>query len=462
MNCFEMDHLAWAQAQFAAADLGDRRRTARLISVAAQVAADPLGSLPHQTETWPDLKAAYRLFDAEEVTFQALATPHWDLTRQSAPGRSLILDDTTELDFGATRQIEGLGPVGSGIGRGFLLHSALMVAPETEAIHGLASQVLFYRQPAPKGETRAQRRHRDRESAVWGQLIEQVGAPPPGAQWVHVMDRGADDFEVFCRAQRLGVDWVGRAKSLHRRVADPTGQERPLLDYLKSLPVAGEFPLKLRARPGIPARKARLQVSYGPVTMLVPRQPAESLKQLRPRPIAQGVVWVREVDPPPGLKEPIDWVLYTSLPVESLDDAMTIVGYYEKRWLIEEWHKALKTGCQATQRQLKTNGRLEALMGLLSVVAVRLLQAKGVARTEPERPAVEVVPARYVAMLQGARRVAPTTVWGVGRFFRELAKLGGFLGRKGDGEPGWITIWRGWEKLHLMLRGAEVAARYDL
>jgi hypothetical protein len=122
----------------------------------------------------------------------------------------------------------------------------------------------------------------------------------------------------------------------------------------------------------------------------------------------------------------------------------------------------LKTGCQATHRQLKTAGRLEALVGLLSVVAVRLLQAKGVARTEPERPAVEVVPARYVAMLQGARRVAPTTVWGVGQFFRALAQLGGFLGRKRDGEPGWMTIWRGWEKLHLMLRGAQVAARYDL
>src|SRR5207249_4994789 len=138
MNGFEMDHLAWARAQFAAADLGDRRRTARLITVAAQIAADPSASLPDQTETWPDLKAAYGLFNAEEVTFQAIAAPHWDRTRQAASGRSLILDDTTELDFGATRQIEGLGPVGSGIGRGFLLHSALMVDPETEAIHGLA------------------------------------------------------------------------------------------------------------------------------------------------------------------------------------------------------------------------------------------------------------------------------------------------------------------------------------
>ena len=138
MNRFEMDPRAWAQTHFAGAQLGDRRRSARLVTVAAQIAADPLASLPGQTETWADLKAAYRLFDAPEVTFQAIATPHWQLTRQGPSGRTLILDDTTELDFGAHRQIEGLGPVGSGIGRGFLVHSALMVASQTEAIHGLA------------------------------------------------------------------------------------------------------------------------------------------------------------------------------------------------------------------------------------------------------------------------------------------------------------------------------------
>ena len=154
---------------------------------------------------------------------------------------------------------------------------------------------------------------------------------------------------------------------------------------------------------------------------------------------------------------PIAWVLYTSLPVTSLAEALEVVGYYERRWLIEEWHKALKSGCQATRRQLKTHQRLEALVGVLGVEAVRLLQLKALARTEPERPAAGVVPGRLLVLLQQVRGVAATAAWTVGRFFRELAMLGGFLGRKGDGEPGWITIWRGWEKLHLMLRGAELA-----
>ena len=137
---------------------------------------------------------------------------------------------------------------------------------------------------------------------------------------------------------------------------------------------------------------------------------------------------------------------------------MVVVSYYEKRRLIEGYFKALKSGCRVTGRQLKTKGRLEALVGLLSVVAVRLLQLKAHARTDPDRPAVEVVPSRYVSLLELARGLSRATTVSAGRFYRELAVLGGFLGRKQDGDAGWIAIWRGWEKLQLMMRGVEAAA----
>ena len=277
-----------------------------------------------------------------------------------------------------------MSPVGSGVGRGFLMHSGLMVTPNDEWIVGLAGQILFHRQPKPKGETRTQRRARDRESAVWGQLIEQVGPPPENAQWIHVMDRGADDFEVHCRTQQIGADWIGRVKSRNRRVRDESGHEGALSDALAGAAVAGGYTLSLRARPGQPARRAKVEVSFTAVTVLVPRQPAASLQELVPQPIAQWAVWAREVDPPAGLKEPIDWLLLTSLPVRTLEGAMEVISYYEKRWLIEEWHKALKTGCQVERRQLGTSDGLEALTGLLSVVAVRLLQLKEVGRRQPQ------------------------------------------------------------------------------
>jgi hypothetical protein len=456
----ELDPAAWAYTQFATAKLGDRRRTQRLVTLATQVAGDPSSSLPKQTQNWSDLKAAYRLLDRPEATFQVIAAPQWQLTiDQAQRGRFLILDDTTELDFGPTRQATGLGPVGSGVGRGFMIHSGLMVDTHDEWIVGLAGQVLFHRRPAPKGETRAQRRARDRESAVWGQLIEQIGPPPAAAQWIHVMDRGADDFEVQCRAQRIGADWVSRVKTRQRRVRDQAGQEGPLSGVLAHAAAAGGYTLMLRARPQQPARRARIEVSFAPVTVLVPRQPAASLKALAPQPRAQWVIWAHEVNPPAGLKEPIDWVLLTSLPVRTLEEAMEVISYYEKRWLIEEWHKALKTGCQVERRQLQTSEGLEALTGLLSVVAVRLLQLKEVGRRQPERAATELIPAPYVELVRRARgRVRPGE-WTVRDFFRGVAGLGGVLGRKSDGEPGWITIWRGWEVLHWMLQGARLAAQ---
>jgi hypothetical protein len=458
---FEVDPATWASTQFHTAQLRDRRRTQRLVRLAAQIAGDPSSSLPKQTQTWGDLKAAYRLLDRPEATFQVIASPHWQLTvNQAGPGRFLIIDDTTEIDFGPKRQAKGLGPVGTGKGRGFLIHSALMADPHEEWIVGLAGQVLFHRRPVPKGETRTQRRARDRESAVWGQLIEQVGRPPEGAQWIHVMDRGADDFEVHCRARRIGADWIGRVKSPHRRVRDQAGEERALSNLLAGLPEAGAYTLALRTRPNQAARRAKIAVSFAEVTVLVPRQPAASLKALNPEPISEWVIWAHELDPPKGLKEPIDWMLLTSLPVGTLEAAMEVIGYYEKRWLIEEWHKALKTGCQVEGRQLQTSEGLEALAGLLSVVAVRLLQLKHMGRRQPERRAVQLVPAHYVELVHRARRGrGRPEEWTIRDFFRGVAGLGGFLGRKSDGEPGWITIWRGWEVLHWMLQGARLSAQ---
>ena len=452
------DPRLWAEAQFGSARLGDRRRVARLVALAAALARDPVGGLPRVAGSWGDLKAAYRLLARPEATFDSVASPHWEATRRDAPaGTALILDDTTEVDFGPARKAEGLGPVGTGSGRGFLIHSGLMVEPGSERVLGLAGQVLFHRRPAPAGETRTQRKSRDRESEVWGKLIERVGRPPEGARWIHVMDRGADDFEVHARARRLGADWVGRVKSRNRRVTDASGAATTVAGALDAAPEAGGYALPLRARPKQPARRAEVAVSFAAVVVQPPRMMAASLKALGPVPIAQWLVRARELRPPAGAAEPIDWVLLTSLPVTDLASAMAVIGHYERRWQVEEWHKALKTGCRVESRQLETSARLEALTGILSATAVRLLQLRGLARSEPTRPASDCLPASYVEALRGVQRVRPAAAWTIRDFVRALARLGGFLGRKSDGEPGWQTIWEGWGRLNWILRGYDLA-----
>lgn len=456
---FLIETTAWSEQQFGNCQLGDKRRTKRLIEVAQQVANHPSGSFPQQIESWGDLKAAYRLLNCEEVTFEAIAGPHWQQTRSASPGRYLILEDTTEIDFGYDRKIKGLSRIGNGSGNGFLLHNALLVDAQSQSLVGVAGQTIHYRKSAPKKENRSQRFKRERESCVWGKVVDQIGAPPQGVQWIHVCDRGADDFEVYCHMRENRGDWVVRASSLHRLILGPDDKLQPLEKYLKTLPVAGSYELNLRARAGQPARTAKLEVRFGSLRMPLPRHKSPYVRALAPQPIAMCVVWVREVDPPRGQK-PIEWVLYTSLPVQTFHDAWTVIEYYECRWLIEEYHKALKTGCSVERRLLGNADRLEAMVGLMSVVAVRLLQLKSMARSVPDRPARNVVPPLWLEMLKAARknlhRVHDLTIR---QFYRELAKLGGFLGRRSDGEPGWITIWRGWEKLNTLVRGAELAIK---
>jgi len=449
----------WARKNFGDCQLGDKRRTERLMKVAEQVATNPSASFPNQMPGWSDLKAAYRLFDREDVTFSSIVGPHWRATCQRKQGRYLILCDTTEIDFGLHRDVEDLAPLGNGTGRGFLLHNGLMVDANSEEIIGLAGQTIHYRKKAPKKETNSQRMKRERESKIWGDVVDAVGTPRDGVEFVHVCDRGGDNFELVCHFVQQRTDWVVRVSHMHRLVLTPGDEQVKLSEYLATLPVLETYELELRARPHQPSRVAKLEVRAGAIKLPVPRYRSQYVKDLAPPPIAMSVIEVREVDAPKGTK-PIKWVLYTSLPATTFDETWRVIGYYEKRWLVEEFHKAYKTGCRVTGRQLKEAHRLEAAAGLMSVVAVRLLQLKSVARTDPQRPAKSVVPHLWLQMLNAVRKnLTRDHDLTVGQFYREVAKLGGFLGRKHDGQPGWITIWRGWEKLYTLVTAAELAMK---
>lgn len=446
MSGTELDVNRWAQQEFGLCDLGDVRRTRRLVKFAAQIAAKPDGSTPAQTEKWSDLKAGYRLIDGDQATLANIGGPHWQSTKNCSPGKWMIVCDTTENDFGKGNQAAGLGPLGRGTGRGFLLHSGLMIDPTTGKVHGLAGQVVRYRRPAPKGETGCQRLKRSRESEVWGQLAEQIGPPPEGARFVFVCDRGADDFEFMCRLLLGGQDWLIRVARANRKVK-VNGKKMSLEAALEQMPAAGTYELTYRPAGG-GERTAKMEVRFGLVCLLAPRFRSPWLKASGVVLISTWVVMAREVHPPSGV-EPLEWVLFSSTPVESFEDACERLDEYGGRWVIEEFHKAIKTGCRAEERQYRTAARLEAIVALLSIVAVRLLQLRHVARTAPDTPVQDVVPPLWVSMLETLRRRPITTVRD---FYRQLAGLGGHMLRKGDGEPGWLTLWRGFEKLHLAVR----------
>ena len=453
----ELDVNTWAAEQFGSCDLGDARRTARAVTMAAQFAANPSGSTPEQTETWADCKAAYRLFDCEDVTFSGLARPHWQRTKARTSGHYLLLGDTTVVSFEGERHISGMGIVTDGSAKGYLVHSSLMVsADSSHQVLGLAGQTIYYRQRVPKTEKQRQRLNRKRESEIWGEVIDQVGPPPENVRWTHVFDRGGDNFEVYCHLLLNQSDWVVRAAQLTRLIVTPAGEKAQFGEYLESCPVAGTYELEVKANNHQPARTALVEVRFGQVGLPIPRDCGRFTRECGITFLTMHAVEVREVNPPPGA-EPLRWVLLTSHVVTTFEEALEVITYYEQRPLIEEFHKALKTGCRLEDRLYETAKRWEAVTAMLSIVAVRLLQLKTVAKAEPNRPAEELVPRKWIAMLSAVRKGKHKRIHTAYEFMRALAGLGGHLGRKRDGEPGWITLWRGFNKLHLLLRGAAAA-----
>jgi hypothetical protein len=448
----ELDCDKWAVQNFGSCELGDARRNARAVKMAVQFAANPSGSTPDQTESWRDCKGAYRLIDCEEATFEALAEPHWMQTRAQTAGHYLLLGDTTTISFDGDRQIAGMGIVNGGKAKGFMLHSSLAIDVTTKAVLGLAGQAIHYRQPVPPGEKQRQRLDRPRESEIWGKVIDQVGPPSEQVRFTHVFDRGADNFEVYCHLLLTRTDWVIRAAQLKRLVL-VDGETIQLREHLRMLPVAGTYQLSVPANNNQPAREAQLEVRFSIVMLPVPRDCGRFAKQCGICSIGMWVVDVREVNPPPNAT-PLHWVLFTSHAVTTWEDAWRVIEYYEQRPRIEEFHKALKLGCGLETRLYETAERWEAITAMLSIVAVRLLQIKTFAQTQPQRPAEEVAPRKWVQMLSAVRTGKQRNIVTIYDFFRALAGLGGHLGRKRDGEPGWITLWRGFSKLNLLLRGA--------
>jgi Transposase DNA-binding/Transposase DDE domain len=447
----------WAQSEFALAQLGDQRLNQRLVRLATGLAQNPGGTLPQAFPQMKDLKAAYRFFNQAKVGPPQIQTPHWEQTRQLCrqPGEYLLIEDTSELDYSGHPGCEDLGPIGNGRGRGLLLHSTLAVQVQSwdlvqrpeGLVVGLMDQQCWRRTGPPKRgrETWKQRIQRPRESQRWAAVLEQGEGPPAHSQWVFLADREADFYEPIERCQRRGVDFVIRAYR-DRRLADQPGY---LKDALAQMAVQGTMEVELRSRAGQPARTARVQVRSGTVRCKGPERPDGDKPDF-----TLNVVEVREVDGPAGV-EPLHWILLTSLSCQRWTEVQRIIGRYAARWWIEEYHKALKSGVGAEESQMQRAYRIETLVAVLAIVAVRLLNAKWLARSRADEPVdAEVFGAQALELL-AARFGPPAGGWTHRSALVAVARLGGFLARKRDGLPGWQTIWRGWQRLMWMCEGLE-------
>ena len=448
------DARTWAEANFAAAELGDRRRTRRLIDTAERLAQQPQGSLPAHF-AWNPLRGVYRLCNRPEVTHPAVTATHFALTRtrmEEADTPVLILHDLTELNFTAHHALTGTGPVGNGQGRGFLQHNSLAIEAQTQKILGLAFQQMTTRIPAPKAETHTARQRRDRESQLWEQGIRGVGPAPAGACWVDVADRGADSFEAMKAALDQGHQFLFRACKDRRIATGATADDqiRLLKPWARRWPAQAEGEVTIPSQGGRPERTARVAMAAAPAWVVVPKL----VRGVHPdwEPIRVWVERVWEPHPPADVTEPLEWILLSSLPVASTAQLQLRRDWYASRPLIEQFHQVEKTGCGEEDLRFETAEALWPMLGILSIVAVRVLQLRWWDRAGAQAPAAAASTGVERQILRGMGYRVRTAR----DFVRAVAALGGFLGRRGDGEPGWQTLWRGYRRLQDMVLGLQI------
>jgi hypothetical protein len=342
----------------------------------------------------------------------------------------------------------------------------LLVDPEHRQVRGLLQQVLHLRAKVPKSETKAQRRKRqDRESRLW---LEGTAPLPAQRRLIDVCDQGADTFEFLAHETHSGRRFVIRAAYDRRIWVGHQDQAQPhyLRQYAAQLPALGERTVRVTSRTTEKspkktgpkqqvqrtARDAVVSIAAAPVQV---RPPGKKSGEYALQPLSLWIVRVWEANPPKG-QEPLEWFLLTNEPVETFVQACRVVEWYECRWIIEEYHKALKTGCGIENPQFVTQDRLQPAIALISVVALTLLSLRDASRRPDakQRPASDLISPDYVEVLSLWRHKRLCEDWTVHDFFYALARLGGHQNRRRDHPPGWLVLWRGWTTLQAMLDGA--------
>lgn len=440
---------SFGQVHFGGAPVEPRRRR-RLVRLADQLLAHPHGTLPDKIPDPHQLDAAYRLFKADEVSHRAVLATHVRLTHRRMaehPGDVLLVaHDDVLLDYSGLDA--GLGPIGNGNGRGFVCHNSLALTPDRQVL-GLAWQILYCH--PPRGGRRARPGPAGR---LWRDAVAAVPPPPAGKRYVHLADRAGDITELLDYADEHGLSYVVRSQ--HDRTCAGGGALAKLHPLARAWAPAGPpRRIDVAAQRGGPRRAALVRVAWSAVTL---QPPANGRGRERGLPLAVWAVRVWEPEPP-ARAEPIDWLLLTNVAVGTAAAAWERVGWYAGRMAVEEFHKGMKTGVGVEGLQLTTRGRLEAAVGVLSVVAVVLLAVRDAGRDEAtaRRPAAEWVPPRWIEVLSRWRHREARPGWTLGEFLAALGRLGGHQNRRSDGPPGWLTLWRGWVKLRAMLDGAALA-----
>ncbi|MCD4831502.1 MAG: IS4 family transposase [Anaerohalosphaeraceae bacterium] len=417
--------------------------------MAEQLSAIPVATLPQALTDWSSLKAGYRFVNNKKVTHEGIIEIEQQATvqRVEADGSEIILavQDTTSFNFANRAALSGLGVLEDNRTPGFFAHTTLAVSEQGVPLGVLGQQVWS----RPQNLNRTKDAHKakpisEKESFKWLAGLRQI--PDIDQRVITVCDREADVYELFQDAHNQQQDFIVRAAQ-NRRLEDA-----PLLrHHLSGISAAATYTLTVRRQVNQAQRTATVEIRYATVTLLPPVNRPKKAEIIPLEPLSIQVVEVREINPPDDVPKPIHWILLTTLPVDTLDMAYQIVRFYTYRWLVERFHYVLKSGgCHFEDSQLRTVAALHRLLGVCSRVAWRLLWLTYQARQTPDAPCTVALSdtewhalTAFATQSQTPAHLPPT----LNQAVRMIATLGGFIGRKSDGDPGVKTLWRGWQRL---------------
>lgn len=434
--------MSWAAEEFRDIDLGDKRLDRRAVLLAEQLAEKPEASIPAACGGWAETLAAYRFLEQDKVDWRDIMEPHWQCTeaRMGACPVVLCIQDTTELDFNG-QQAAGLGPLSYEAQRGLYLHSTYAVTPAREPL-GVLDAWMWARQPKDENGKRGG----VKESTRWVEGYERIAeltAQLPATRLVYVADRESDLLALMQKAQALGhpADWLLRSQ--HNRSLSAGGK---LWDAVTAGEPLGGIRFMMPSRHGQAARVVR-QCLWMQRMALSDGCDSVSITCLV----------AREVDPPAGVT-PVEWRLLTNREASTFEAATELIDWYRARWEIELFFHIIKNGCRVESLQLGTMARMERALALFMVVAWRIARLMRLGRTCPDLEAsLLFAPDEWLAADVLNKKKPPAQPPRLNDVVRLVAMCGGFLGRKGDGEPGVKTIWQGLQSVMFFAAGLRYA-----
>lgn len=448
---------SWIEAELRTVNLPDQRLNARFRLVLERLSSKPTLSIPAACKGWTETQAAYRFFSNRRLTHEQVLQAHYDATLERIRQQPVVLipQDTTELELTRAREKVG-GPLGDEQHWGLHDHVALAITPARLAL-GVVHSFPWARDPEDFHKRKEARSKpiEEKESYRWLEGYRKacaIAAQCPQTQIVCLSDSEGDIYECFAAAANSEgpkAEWIVRACQDRTLAGADAGK---LTETVAAAPILGTVQIEVSGRPAQShdgskrrqarsARTATVTVQACRVTLQAPWRPGQKLPDLE-----VNAVLVREVDPPAG-EPPIEWLLLTSLPVETFAQACTVIDYYTCRWEIEVFFRVLKSGCTVEDLQLETLERVTVCLGVYLIVAWRVLFVMRLGRDCPEMPCDAVfTEEEWRAVYQIVKRVPATSTPSLGEMVTMIAMLGGYLNRKHDGPPGPQTIWIGLQR----------------